>query len=704
MKKILMGLGMLTMILVGVLGYSKETEAAKKPLYKVKGQTITVQAKNNTDITEALDAALKEARDKATSSKKMTVVVPKGTYKINQKGLHIYSNTTLDLSKGVTLKYSGKKSHPMLSTGINGKYKGSSNYNSSKKCKGYNGFKNITIKGGKFVNKTSNTSTTIRLFHAKNIKLEGVTFSGGGGVHQLEVVAINGFYVKNCTFKDYGDYSAKNTRKQEAIQMDIPCSEKVYPDVYQDGTVMKNVEITGCTFKNVPRGVGSHTLLNGAYFTNVKICNNTFENVAEEAIVGLNYINCEIKNNTITNCGAGILVQFFKATPESICTTTFDGKKAYKGKIQHNAKTVISDNVITTKYSSTCDEIQGIKVYGLNFTETKKGRDGKTIPKGNYYISGVTVENNIITTAGYGIHMMDTRDCVVRNNTITGKGVSSKDSNKAKYDGILVENYAQNTSVTNNTITNMPRNGIFVQETAVLSALENNVISNCDRSGINFYMKSGTTSDVTKNTITNCSANGILLSGQCSVPNIVDNTISLEEANAGIAVFDSSTVGKISNNAITNTSSSGAVIDSGIKLTTKAVVGEISDNKITASNGTSNVAGNGILIYSDSTISGSIKSNEIGAVEKTAISVSTNAKVGESIEANTIECAGTSGIMIYSQSSVGKDIARNIIKKADKGISVSNSSTVGGAITGNTITNVRTEIYVDKSSQAVVNN
>ena len=31
----------------------------------------------------------------------------------------------------------------------------------------------------------------------------------------------------------------------------------------------------------------------------------------EECIIGLNYRNCEIKNNTITNCGGGILFQNF---------------------------------------------------------------------------------------------------------------------------------------------------------------------------------------------------------------------------------------------------------------------------------------------------------------------------------------------------------------------------------------------------------
>lgn len=701
-KKLLILFGMLAFVLVGVLGYSNETQAASKQSYKIKGQKITLSVKKNTDITATLDAALKAAAEKATSKKPMTVIVPKGTYKINEKGLHIYSNTTLDLSKGVTLKYSGKKSHPMLMTGTNGSYKGKSDYNNSSLCKGYKGFKNITVKGGKWVSTKKNTSNIMRLFHATNITLDGVTLSGGGGVHQVEVAAINGFYVKDCTFKDFGDYSAKNTKKQEALQMDIPCSEEVYPSTYQDGTVMKNVEITGCTFSNVPRGVGTHTLLNGAYFTNIKINNNTFKNIAEEAIVGLNYVNCEIKNNTIKNCGGGILFQFFKATPESITTTIFDGKKAYKGKIKHDAKTVISGNTIVTKYTKTCDEVQGIKIYGLNFKESAKGRDGKKIPKGNYYISNVTVENNNITTAGYGIHMMDTRDCVVRNNTIVGKGVVSSDPKKDKYDGIIVENYAKNTSVTGNTISGMRRNGIFVQVSASLSALENNDISDCKRAGINFFDKSGTTADVTNNVIRNCDTNGIFLSGDCSVPNIVRNTISLADANAGISIFENSTVGKISENTITSTSSGSQMIDTAIKLNDKAKVSEITNNKMIAA-GSGKAANTGILILSNSEVTGSLSNNEIGVVGTSAIKLQKSSKVSGSISANTVEEAGATGILVTEKSKVGRDITGNVIKKADKGISLSGSSSVGGSIYGNTITNCRKEVSVDSSSQATVN-
>lgn len=265
----------------------KEKEEEKKP-YTVTGTKIKLKVKGGKDISEALDDALTLARDKATDKKPYTVVVPKGNYKLGST-VHIWSNTTLDLTAGVKLTSVGG-THSLLISGTNGKYKGKKDYNASKACKGYNGFKNITIKGGTFVSNSKNTSTIIRIAHAKNITLEDVTVSGGACAHQIEVAAINGFYVKNCTFKNL-KLKKNTTDKQEALQLDIPCSTEVFRNVYLDGTVMKNVEITGCTFSNVPRGVGSHTMLVGAYFDNIKINNNTFKNCSEEAIIGVNYRN-----------------------------------------------------------------------------------------------------------------------------------------------------------------------------------------------------------------------------------------------------------------------------------------------------------------------------------------------------------------------------------------------------------------------------
>ena len=256
----------------------------------ITDSVITLTVKNGTDITTELNTALKAARDMADQTDSIiTVTVPSGSYTLSSTA-RIFSNTTLNL-KGVTLTCADNGKFNMIISGTPGSYKDQTNYNKSDLCTRYDGFKNITINGGTLIGNSENTSSMIRLFHATNVNLSGITLSGGGCVHQMEVCAINGFYVKNCTFKNNGrETGVTNAHvNQEALQLDTPCKEAAFPGVVQDGTTMKNVEITGCKFQNVIRGIGSHTLLLGAYHENIKINNNTFNNVMEECIIGLNY-------------------------------------------------------------------------------------------------------------------------------------------------------------------------------------------------------------------------------------------------------------------------------------------------------------------------------------------------------------------------------------------------------------------------------
>lgn len=669
--------------------------------YTVEGSVIQVSATAGEDIAQTLDDALEEARDLATDTAPVTVKVPAGSYVLGDN-LHIYSNTILDVTD-VTLTCTSSKN--MLISGTNGSYQGQANYNESVACSGYNGFKNIKILGGTWVGSSSNTSTIIRIAHATNVTLDGVTLTGGGCAHQIEVAAIDGFYVKNCVFKDFGKSVADDPDKQEALQLDIPCNSDVFKAVYQDGTVMKNVEITGCTFSNVPRGVGTHTSLNGAYHENIKINDNKFSEVTEEAIVGLNYYNCEIKNNEISNCGAGILFQYFKADTKSVYTTIFDGATTYSGSVRHDAKTTISSNKIITKYTATCDEVQGIKVYGVNLKKSSKGADGKSVPVANYYISGVTVTDNTITTAGHGIHMVDARECPVSNNKIVGKNFSSKDTNEGKYDGIFVATESKNVTVTNNKISGMSRNGIFVQEGAYISQAVENTITDNKGTGINFYKESGCTGEISNNVISKCAGGGIMVSTDSSTGNIVSNQITGISGDAGITIYKSSTAGKIKDNTITDL---GKDADGkychGIKLTTSATTDEISGNKIQSSaNGYA--AGNGVLVYKDSKVKGSINANIVHKTSDMSISVSTSSSVSGDISSNVLSGADKSGIFVYKSSKVGGDIQKNDIGKVkETGIYITGTTTVKGGIISNRIASAGAKgIFVyDQSKKTTV--
>lgn len=703
MKKILVLLMAITLMfsLGTVTAYAGEADAV----------TLKLKVKEGTDITETVNEALKQARDNATAEKPYEIIIPSGTYKLSSQ-LRIYSNTTL-VATGATINYknTAKESHNMIMSGDR-------DYNISEVCAGYDGFENITIKGGKWVSTSYNTSTIIRIAHAKNVTLEGVTVSGGACSHQVEICAIDGFYVKNCSFLDL-EYknSESGSDKQEALQLDIPVDEAVYPDIYWDGTPMKNVEITGCTFSNVPRGVGSHTMLMGAYHSNIKITNNVFKNISEEAIVGLNYYDCEISKNTITNCGAGVLFQYFKADTGSIYSTASSVSYKNAKNVIHDAKTTISNNTIKTKYYKNCDEVQGIKVYGVNLAKKSKGGDGKYIPAGDYYISGVTIENNKITTAGHGIHLVNSKECLVNKNTITGANVNSKDPLKKAYDGIFLSTTSTKNTLTNNTISKMVRNGIFLMDASSVTTISGHNIKNCKNYAIGLFDSSKVTGDIKDNTISGTGIVAISLSTKSTVKNIKNNNISATNGTS-ISVWNGCTVsGDITKNTIVDSAKGkfGIVVQKKSK-----VKGDISSNTIKKKKNKYS-SDKAILVYDKSTVTGSVKSNTISNTATYGVMVSGTSVVG-GIESNKITKPGKSAILLDKSATVKGKIFKNtitdtpvkanaihitgkatvtssieknkIVKKSNKnscniGILVYDSAAAKGGILGNTIKNTK---------------
>ena len=282
----------------------------------------------------------------------------------------------------------------------------------------YGTIKNVTVLGGTWRGSTKSKSTIIRMSHCSNITFDGCTFTGGAGKHQMELAAINNCVIKKCTFKDMKKPSPSG--KCEALQFDIPCNTEVFKETYLDGTPMKNVTVTNCLFTNVPRGLGSHNLLIGAYHTNMVISNNTFQNIPQEAIVALGFRNTKITGNTIDNCGSGILVQNFKKYASATYNTIFDGKEKYKQPFYQDVNCLIENNTIKTIGYNQGFPDTAIKVYGDVMTQECKSVRGSndTIPGGDYRISGVTITGNKIYCKSCAINLYGTRNSCVSNNTI----------------------------------------------------------------------------------------------------------------------------------------------------------------------------------------------------------------------------------------------------------------------------------------------
>ncbi len=675
--------------------------------FTVNGTTVSVDNPGEgKDISINLDNALNYAKENATKKAPITVKAPKGKFLLGETGLHIFSNTTLDMTDcHLVSTYTiikdeeeageagdeesdggakiGEKAYfGMIIAGVSSdviKVKDKNGvehaqYNSSEYCAGYEGFENITIKGGVFESVKENTHTIIRLYHANNVLIDGVTVTGGGCLHQIEVAALKDFTVKDCTFKDYGAYDDKDAdsdkrENQEALQLDVAVSKRKFMGIYQDGTMMKNVTVTGCTFKNVPRGVGTHSMLLGAYHENIKINNNTFEDVADECVIALTYRDCEIKNNVIKNCGSGILVQYFKPRTVSIDTTIQEGKVAYKADFVHDAKTEVSGNTIITKQTSkSLYEEMGIKLYGLNLTAAKKDALGKTIAASDYYISGVSIHDNNITTSGYGLHLMDARDVPVTNNTIKSSCVT----------GIHVADGSKLGDITGNKITNFSGEaGIAVIKNSSAGAIKDNVVE-IDGKSSSFVPQ------------------GIKISAKSTVGSITGNTISDVDPSRtnmgiGILIYNKSKVnGEVSENKITETSSFGISIS-----TNSTVTGLLNKNKVTDTKASS------IFVFSGSTVKG-ITNNTINKSGAYGIQVSTKCNVKGNISGNTTGTSTkTSGIFI-KQTTVTGSVSKNTIKKSkEHGIFLTDSAIVKKGIDNNTIVSPKLKgIFLQRKSSA----
>ena len=667
-------------ILLALIVKTDGQKVYAESLYRVSGDTIYVNISDTSKAFTSIDAALAYAHENYRDDRIYTVKVPAGSYKLNGT-LHIYGNTTLDVTdvKFQCIKESGN----MLMLG-----KPSYNKNESV-MGGYGTVKNITILGGIWTGNNASKSSLVRMAHGSNIKFEGCTFRQGGCSHQMEVAAIDGFTVKNCVFKDM--YDTGKGGKKEALQLDMPTSKYVFSGVILDGTPMKNVVINGCTFQNVPRGLGTHNMLIGQYHTNIQIINNTFENVNGECIVALNYTHCKISNNKISDCGAGILFESFRPQLDedweelkAIYTTIYDGKQKFEGTPNANADTVISNNSISLDSDLYADEYVGIRVFGFNLDEDFQATghgSADYIPQNNYCISNVKVTGNTIHTSGIGIHFSDVQNSVISSNKITNDNEDSCD------DGIAVDTESKNITIENNTIKDATEHGIKLEDGSVAKHITKNHISNSNVYGIYVYGESEVSGNIEKNVISNTDDNGIAVGNLSAIKNITGNTITSANWH-GIIVYDESKItGEISKNKITNSKMNG------IFLTEYSKADGITSNTLT-SNG--NYA---IALYEGSSVAGDIASNHINKNKKHGIQVKLYSYVKE-IKSNTITNTKGKGICIEQSATIKEMISKNFIKAiSQEGIYIHSNSNAF-SIKGNKISSCgRNPILIDTASK-----
>ena len=587
--------------------------------YNVKDYGASTSLDDNYPAFQAaLDAANKYQKKHPGSQCK--VVIPKGTYRIkgeSSHGLIVYSNTWI-YAEGATIKRRSDYNWHLMQTNMKGK--------------GYNVTRNVKIEGGTWDGQgkeTKNTNSVFRFAHASNMAFINCTVQNSFNAHIIELGGVKGFTAQGCTVKKYSQNDS--SLKKEAIQLDICNNKTIMPGTATDDALCSDVLIENNTFTDLYRAVGSHSAVVGLYYDNVVIKNNVFSNIKGKAINTYNYTNCIISGNTFTNCCEAI--DFRAMSMNKQYNGSFyapaNGSTPKAGGLKANL--LISKNKITTDTASGHEAPDAaIRVFGAKVDSAYYANGKLAIPKGNYYVEGVRIENNTISGKANGISLGDVRGATLSNNTITGckrSGVQIADGSKVTISGGKIQ---KNT-----------RNGVLVEKNSEA------------------YFRGGR---IEKNSVNgiNVTKSKISVSNKC---------IIAQNKSHGISLTDKSKGCKISSAEIKNNSGNGIAMNKGSVLTMTG--GTVSSNKkngisVTASNLTAkkitvnNNKENGIGFSSSS--KGTVNSSKITKNKKSGITANSG---NLNISSNTIENNKKYGISLAG-SAKASSLTKNTLSNEGK--------------------------------------
>ena len=155
------------------------------------------------NTSSQLQKALDHARDNASDTVQVKVVIPAGNYLVN-KTLFVYSNTYISM-KGAVLKKAASTGGCLLRNA------------QPRKLGGYRDARNIIIEGGCFdgnVGANYQNFCNVRFGHMNNLMLKNVSFKSNLNAHHLELGGVKDVTITDCDFSDY-----RGTYIKEAIHV-----------------------------------------------------------------------------------------------------------------------------------------------------------------------------------------------------------------------------------------------------------------------------------------------------------------------------------------------------------------------------------------------------------------------------------------------------------------------------------------------------
>ena len=487
--------------------------------------TVTAEKIKKDGAYVAIQNALEIARKNATDKKRYTVEVEPGEYELSDM-LKIFSNTQLKLKK-VTLTRTEDSGTNMIRIG--------NSDSPDSGATGYNAYKNIIIQGGVF-DGGGTKNTILKAAHATNFTIRSTDFRNVNNGHIMEIAGIDGFAVKGCTFKN--QHMDGEKIGYEAIQLDILKEGHIY-GCRSEALPMNNVRIENCLFDDCPRGIGTHTAIYNKPFNGILIKSNKFTNLGSAAIQGMNWKNVNIVGNSIENTPRGITLYsmmgdgdgtFLASVLADEGGTKTDISESYQE--PPNGNVLIADNSIVhcgaVKDVYASYECEGISLVGARLEkEYSKNSDGSGgLPKGEYYLEGVTVRNNFISVKGHGIRAKNVRNASFIDNVMN---CGENDLNKSIYQGIKVYDNSKINLIDGNNIYGSDNIGIDVED-AKVSNIRNNSIEKSGNFGICLWDNSYT-ADISDNYIKSSGSNPISIQSTSQADYIGGNYLYQNEKN-----------------------------------------------------------------------------------------------------------------------------------------------------------------------------
>ena len=490
----------------------------------------------NTHLTKA---KLQEALRIEHAGKHLTVNVPAGSYNI-AGCVYLYSDTTLNSDADTEYTFVKVQGGVMFS-----------GYGWHGDVGGYDNIKNVTIDGGNF-NAGAQGVELVRFIHGSNITVTNANFYNAlGASHLLTFAGVDGAEVTNCTFRDIPLDTTVSAK--EALHIDVVHNNKMVPgtDLYDDA-FCKNITISGCTFENLARGLGSHSAVAGVFPQNITISGNTFKNTYYDAIRFFDYKDSVISENILDGTGNGIIVHtllsgaYYTPLAGAVTEPFPTAAENYDYNIQ------IKDNVITNVAYDT-----NLASMGYGFAVTGHA---------SYPIGGVQVTGNQIgaedaagnlTSASnqYGIYLSTKAVYnTIYNNFIAATGEEA----------IMIKEGSSNNTLVGNEIHYPGTFGIYVSNSDGATLTTNRVVE----SGRSSYMfKGSSNASILENRSKSSGGGGVVLTSSSHAPTIQKNIIYNPSGNA-VYTKTCNTVKVINNTIQRVTKGSGVYIADCVALNT----------------------------------------------------------------------------------------------------------------------------------------